>query len=160
MSSVIHFNVQELISTATARVFATMLSMKARNSMAPNSTCSEAERVVASIGFGGENIAGVLSIDLTSNFAASITASMLSLDPGTPQNPAEVNDVLCELVNVIAGNCLAGLSELGYSCALGLPSVTRGVGFRTQTVRGAKREMHSFECAQHQFFICLDLKSA
>ena len=151
-------NLRQVISSATNHVFATMLGMKVRDALFPSAASPDEERVVASVGFAGHGIAGGLTIKVTTEFAAAITAAMLGSGPKETQNPADVNDVMSELANVLGGNCLAALGNLGYPCALSLPTVTSGMGLQINTIRGAKHECLAFEQGSNQFFISLDLK--
>lgn len=152
------FDLRQMVSGATSHVFSTMLSMKIQDAANNGPVSPKEERVVASVGFGGGGLAGGLTINVTNDFAKAITAAMLALEPEQIQNPSDVNDVLGELANVIGGNCLAAFSEQGYTCALSLPCVTRGVALHTDTVRGAKRECVSFQHGPDRFYISLDLK--
>ena len=152
-------DLRQFISQATRHVFATMLSMQVRDASSDTPLSAEEGRVVAAVGFAGHGIAGGLAINVTCRFAALITATMLGLKPDEIHNPADVSDVMGELANVIGGNCLAALAELGHDCALSLPAVTRGLGVQTVTIRGAKRESVAFEQGQNQFPISLDFKT-
>lgn len=152
-------NLRHIICSSASHVFATMLAMKVHDGDAAPSLSAIEERIVASIGFGGNGVAGGLAISVTSQFAGAITATLLGSPPHEVHDPSAVNDVMAELANVLGGNCLAALAEHGHQCALSLPSVTRGVGLQTNTIRGAKRECVTFEHESNWFFISLDLKA-
>ncbi|MBI4660874.1 MAG: chemotaxis protein CheX [Verrucomicrobia bacterium] len=158
MSHSTNLDFHGLLSNAASHVFATMLSMDLKDAPDAEYTTNGEERVVASVGFGGDGIAGRLSLNVTSEFSKTISAAMLGLERDEIEVPADVNDVLGELANVIGGNCLAALHDQGYLCALSLPSVTRGISLQTNTARGAKHTQVSFDHGQDRFFVSLDFK--
>ena len=134
--------------------------MKVQDSPSNGPVSPKEERVVATVGFGGVGLAGGLTINVTNDFAIAITGALLASEPDQIHDSADVNDVMGELANVIGGNCLAAFGEQGYTCALSLPCVTRGIALHTESVRGAKSECVAFEHGQDRFYISLDLKVA
>jgi chemotaxis protein CheX len=77
--------------------------------------------VSGSIGLSG-NVNGVVYTAFSEKLAQSVAEKIL----GGSANSQDVNDVVAELTNMITGNLKSQLCDLGFNCALSIPSVVRG----------------------------------
>jgi chemotaxis protein CheX len=139
-------------------VFSTMLSMTPETSEhteppdAPN-------RVTGVVGMAGEEIDGVLYLHLTDDFAKKATAAMLGMGPDEAVGEAEVNDVVGEITNMVAGGLKSHLNDLGAGCAMSTPGIIRGSSFVVETVPDVVRELLGFVCEGSQVLVELHIHS-
>ena len=94
-------------------VFQTMLSMTA-TPLPDGQPPSFSERVSGSVGFGGDTVTGAVYLHLSAKFANQITAGMLGLPPDETIGETEVNDVIGECTNMLAGGLKSALCDKGY----------------------------------------------
>ena len=85
----------------------------------------EGDLLIGSVGFSGE-VNGILHVHVTDTFARLMTGSAHGKKPEEIKNPADVNDTVREVSNMIGGNLKSLLSENGFACVLSIPSVARG----------------------------------
>lgn len=127
-----------------ATVFETMLSIKIVPTEKKRLSIS-GERITGTLGFAGDDIKGVFYLDLPAETANHLTLIMLGQTP--PAVPAErdVNDVIGELSNMIAGGLKSWLSDSGAPCAISTPSIIRGTSYLIEAPPDAKCESLVFE---------------
>jgi len=105
---------EDVISELTRIIWSTMLGLDA----APGSESAEAAAFVTSVDISG-SWEGTVSISFTRSLAQHVTAAMFASESATA-TPAEVNDVMAELANMVGGN-VKGL--FSGPCQLSLPRV-------------------------------------
>ena len=79
--------------------------------------------VVALIGFSG-SCAGMVGVYSSGRLACRIVGALLGCDPGGVNE--EVRDGFGEVANIIAGNIVTSLGDMGESVQLALPSIVVG----------------------------------
>jgi len=110
------------LANALIKTFKTMLDWKLE-SIDPNDTDTLSGRQLQStIGFSGR-AAGEVRLRLSQDSAAAIAARVFGAQPGEITDPAEINDALGELVNIMTGNFKSNLSDAGLGCRLQPPVV-------------------------------------
>jgi chemotaxis protein CheX len=95
------------------------------------------------VGFSG-NATGVVHIRLESAVAHRLAAAIIDVDPKELTDPAEIDDVIGELVNIVAGNLKSNLCDAGIPCTLTPPKVERAVDCRIITIPGGVSERLGF----------------
>lgn len=121
--------IREFLAKHLAEVFSTMLSMPAVLA-AEAAPVSAPERVTGSVSFVGETVTGAVYLHVPAPFAARIAGAMLGLPAGETAADADVNDVMGEVTNMLAGGLKSWLCDAGAACALTTPAVIRGSSFR------------------------------
>ena len=86
-------------------------------------------RMVGAIHFGGE-VVGVMSFHLTEAFARMSAAAMLGIEVDQIKSIEEINDVIGELANIVAGNLKTEFLDAGLTCVISTPSITSGSDFK------------------------------
>jgi CheY-like chemotaxis protein len=134
-------NLKSLIDETVATVFDTMLGLHAELSV-PGALPKEKEiQVMGMVGLGGTT-RGVVCLRVGQEFSQIATAAMFGLEPGSQHSIADVNDVIGELTNIIAGRVLTYLHSKKENCSLSLPTITRG----------EKIDLESISCVDRQSF--------
>lgn len=135
--------IREFLVTHLAEVFSTMLSLPAAL-VTEAVPCDSAERVTGSVSFVGETVTGAVYLHVPALFATRITCAMLGLPPGEVPGDADVNDVMGEVTNMLAGGLKSWLCDAGAACALTTPAVIRGSSFRIVASEGVSQIPFSF----------------
>ena len=133
-------------------VFETMLSMKAQPS-ADTTPPEFAGRTTGSVGFGGESVTGAVYLHLSSDFANRIAATMLGLPPEETLGDTEVNDVIGECTNMLAGGLKSALCDKGNECAVSTPAIIRGTAFVIEAPPDVQHELMIYECNGARFAV-------
>lgn len=95
------------------------------------------------VGFSG-NATGVVHIRIESAVAHRLAATIIDVDPKDLTDPAEIDDVIGELVNIVAGNLKSNLCDAGIPCTLTPPKVERAPDCRMITIPGGVSERLGF----------------
>lgn len=77
--------------------------------------------VTGSIGLSGK-VTGIVYTAFQEQLAKVVAEKIL----GGEASDQDINDVVAELTNMITGNLKSQLCDMGYNCALSIPSVVRG----------------------------------
>jgi chemotaxis protein CheX len=149
--------VQEFFVRHLADVFSTMLSMPVVPLAKPAPDDAK-ERVSGSVGFVGETVTGSVYLHLPSSFAAEITRAMLGLPAKETPADADVNDVLGEVTNMLAGGLKSWLCDADAACALGTPAIIRGTSFHISACEGVARIQLGFASSSHQGLVEIHIK--
>ena len=138
-------------------VFETMLSMKAQPAV--DATPPEfAGRTTGSVGFGGESVTGAVYFHLSTDFANQIAAAMLGVPPEESLGEHEVNDVVGECTNMLAGGLKSALCDKGHECAVSTPAIIRGTSFVIESLPDVQHEVMVFECDGARFTVEVHIK--
>ncbi len=86
---------------------------------------------------------GVVCLRVSPGFSSEAASAMLEMDEDSLSEP-DINDVIGELANMIAGKIKAGLSTGGEPCGLSLPTIVRGRKIDLESISGVKRHSFSF----------------
>ena len=135
--------VQEFLACHLAEVYSTMLSLPVVP-LAGALPGGANERVSGAVGFAGETVTGSLYLHVPTAFAGQMTTAMLGLPPDETPGDAEVNDVVGEVTNMIAGGLKSWLCDAGATCALSPPAIIRGTSFSIIASEGVARIQFGF----------------
>ncbi|HLP78585.1 MAG TPA: chemotaxis protein CheX [Candidatus Paceibacterota bacterium] len=122
-------DIRAYIADHMTSVFETMLAMKASPSVENTAVEFTNERMSGSVGFAGKTITGSLYLHISEPFARQATSAMLGLPLEEVTNPAEVNDVMGEITNMLGGGLKSWFCDRDAACVLTTPSVIRGTSF-------------------------------
>jgi len=136
-------NIRKFMARHLVDVFEMMLSMKA-SPVHDQAMPSCSERVTGTVGFAGEEITGAVYLHLSGKFAARIAGAMLGLEEVSAE--AEINDVVGEVTNMLAGGLKSVLCDAGTTCAVSTPAIIRGASFMIESVPDVERIWLSFGC--------------
>ena len=152
ISTVHEFSVRHL-----TEVFSTMLSLPV--AVLPAEPPESAhERVSGSVGFVGELVTGAVYLHVPAPFAARIAGAMLGLPEEEIPGEADVNDVLGEVANMLAGGLKSWLCDANAACALTTPAIIRGTSFYVLPSEGVKRIKIGFESGPHHGLVEIHIK--
>lgn len=159
-SSAITFDIRSSVSEILVGVFDTMLGSKATpvSSLPPHPSGSVVERITGCVGLGGEGVCGAVYIHLPAPLARQLAAAMLGMTVEELTGDTEVNDVVGELCNMVAGGFKSRLCDTGTPCALSIPSVIRGTSYEIQGEPDARKEVLLFTCNDEPFTVEVQLK--
>lgn len=135
----------EYMSQHVAEVFETMLSLPVRPSdrkKAPHFPL----QVSGVVGVAGENVIGVVCLHLSEASARLATTTMLGLGPDDVLSQTQINQVIGEVANLLAGGLKAWLKDSGRHCALSLPTIICGSEFSIDPLPEVERKTLVFEC--------------
>jgi chemotaxis protein CheX len=110
------------------------------------------EHLLGRVEFSGK-ATGVVHIRLTPPSALRLAAAIIGAKPEELTNPDEINDVIGELVNIVAGNLKSNLCDAGITCKITAPQVSRTSDFQKITVPGGVSERLGFSAADLQAFV-------
>jgi chemotaxis protein CheX len=138
-------------------VFQTMLSMKAIT--VPDGTPPKfSEHTTGSVGFAGDSVSGAVYLHLSASLANQIAAAMLGLPPEESLGETEVNDVVGECTNMLAGGLKSALCDKGYECAVSTPGIIRGTSFNVEAPPEVQQELMVFDCNGSRFAVEVHIK--
>jgi len=141
-----------MISESIVDVFDTMLSINIEKTEPDTTTVSEESRVVGSVTFAGD-VMGVFKIEVSESFSRIMTASMLGIELDEIESEEEVHDVIREMSNIIGGNLKSGYVDVGLSCELSTPSITKGSDFRIEALNIEALDRFAFKYEDHTIVI-------
>lgn len=151
------FDVRQFLTHHIADVFSTMLSMKA--TPAPDGPVPHFDaRVTGAVGFGGEAVTGAVYFHMSATLAVRATSAMLGLPPEEITGEAEVNDVVGEMTNMLAGGLKSTLCDHGATCAVSTPAIIRGTAFEIEALPDVRRECMVFNCEAERVVLELHIK--
>jgi len=151
------FDIRHFLNGHLVDVFETMLSMKAKPA-ADDTPPGFGGRMTGSVGFGGDSVTGAVYLHLSSDFANQIAATMLGVPPGETLGETEVNDVIGECTNMLAGGLKSALCDKGYECAVSTPAIIRGTSFVIESLPEVQHEVMVFECDGARFTVEVHIK--
>ena len=125
-------DLRSFIIKSISEVFDTMLSMSLDVVEEAKSDNLNGEKIVGSVSFAGKAM-GNINIHVSREFAETITAEMLGMQPDEIESEEEVYDVIGETSNMVGGNLKSRLCDSGYPCELSIPSITSGRSFKIES---------------------------
>jgi chemotaxis protein CheX len=159
MNETVHnMNIREFMTRHLVEVFETMLSMKAIP-IDPFEPPHYDSRVSGSVGFAGDDINGAVYLHLSASFATRIAATMLGLAPEQIEGETDVNDVVGEVSNMLAGGLKSAFCDTGYPCAVSTPAIIRGTSFIVEPIPEVEQIRLLFGCENERIFVEVHLKS-
>jgi flagellar motor switch protein FliN len=121
------------ITSTLIETFDAMMAMTLETVDDGVATGLDESRMVGAIHFGGE-VVGVMSFNLSADFARTVTAAMLGIAADEINNREPINDVIGELANIVAGNLKTEFLDAGLTCVISTPSITSGSHFKIDPV--------------------------
>lgn len=117
-------------------------------------------QIMGCVGFVGE-MNGIIQLRFSEEFAAVVTGLVLgmSADEVKAEGIDTVKDTIGELTNMSVGRFKNAFNDLGYPCALSLPTIVHGEKLGTPAIKGATRRVYHFENPQGRVIADLQLKS-
>lgn len=138
------------------QVFETMFAMTVAS--VPNATPDrDSEHVSGSVGFAGETITGAVYLHLPAGFARVLGACMLGVNVAE-LSEAEINDVVGEVTNMLAGGLKSWLCDSGASCAVSTPGIIRGHSFAVEPPPEVQRLCLGFGSGPNRFSVEVHFK--
>ncbi len=129
MEKITDDTIAQTIASTLIETFDTMMSMALEAVEEGAGTGLDDSRMVGTIHFGGE-VVGVMRFNLSEAFARTVTAAMRGIEADEIKPNGEINDVLGELVNIVAGNLKTEFLDAGLTCVTSTPSITSGSDFK------------------------------
>lgn len=134
-------DLKSCIDGSVTAVFETLLGLELEPSTQGIHPDNEELKVIGMVGLAGIT-RGVLCLRVSQSFSHVATALMFGRDPETVQSVSDVNDVIGELTNIIAGKMIGYMQLDKELCNLSLPTITRGSQIDLETISSVDR--HSF----------------
>jgi len=153
-----HQDMQLHLQQHLQEVFATMLSLETIPTTLSHPH-HYPERVTVSVGLGGEQITGALYLHMSADFARHAASSLLRVPLGELTQDAEVNDVIGELTNMVAGGLRSHLCDKGLACAISTPAIIRGTAYEIEPLHGVQRKQLLFLCGTEHLALDVHLKT-
>jgi flagellar motor switch protein FliN len=133
MEKITDDTIRQTITSTLIETFDTMMSLALEAVEDNAATGLDESRMVGTIHFGGE-VVGVMSFHLSESFARTVTAAMLAIEADDIKSNEEINDVIGELANIVAGNLKTEFLDAGLTCVRSTPSITSGSDFKIDPV--------------------------
>jgi len=135
-------------------VFDTMLSIELEKMDADAADQQPGDHLVGAISFAG-TVLGVISVDVSYDFARIMTACMMGVAPEEVEDDEEIKDLLGELGNIIGGNLKSQFTDKGMVCAISTPSITSGADFVIESLN--METYHKFHFKSDDGEVCVEL---
>ena len=110
---------------------------------------SGADRISAIIGIGGDEVHGMIYVHFPRHLGEEVAGKLLDGCVGAELGDGEVNDVVGEMCNMMAGGLKADLAEVGFEAGISPPSIIRGKGFTIDPEPGMEVSHFGFLCGKH-----------
>jgi chemotaxis protein CheX len=115
------------------------------------------EHVSGSVGLGGEKVIGAVYIHMSAEFAKLVASTMLGMGADEIAD-SDVNDVVGEMCNMVAGGLKSTLCDTGAACAVSTPAIIRGTSLAIETVPDVRQEKLVFECQGSRVIVEVHIK--
>ena len=133
MEKITDDTIRQTITSTLIETFDAMMSMSLESADNSIGISLDDDWMVGAIHFGGE-VVGVMSFNLSESFARTVTTAMLGIEDHEIKGKDEINDVIGELANIVAGNLKTEFLDAGLVCVISAPSITSGSDFRIDPV--------------------------
>jgi len=133
MEKITDDTIRQTIASTLIETFDAMMSMALEAVEDNAATELDDSRMVGTIHFGGE-VVGVMSFNLSETFARTVTSAMLGIKVDEIKSKEEINDVIGEMANIVAGNLKTEFLDAGLTCIISTPSITSGSNFKIDPV--------------------------
>jgi chemotaxis protein CheX len=144
---------------ASAReVFETMVFMPATPGEPATKTKGRPTgHISGTISLSGDEISGNLSLLFSLSLATRIFRKMMSMDDNAPVHQQEINDVVGELANMVAGGAKSRLQEKHVHFKIGLPTVVVGDSHYLEPPKDVKTMVVPLACGGETFYMELSV---
>lgn len=158
MSTQTHsLDIRQFLNRHLVEVFETMLSLPAE-ALPADPGIAFPTRVTGSVGFGGDNVTGAVYFHLAEPFAIQCACAMLGLSAAEINKENDVNDVVGEMTNMLAGGLKSALCDTGHVCAVSTPAIIRGTAFEIEALPDVHREMLYFQSGPEPVIVEVHIK--
>ena len=158
MSNLENFDIKSHVTQSIVEVFDTMVSMQIEHSDSEPQDTGDAGRVVVAVNFSG-NVAGILNIQMPTDFARLMTANKLDMKPEELEGDGEIKDLLSEISNIVGGNLKSALNDADINCVLSTPSMTYEGDFTIKSLNMERFERFVFTHQQDWIFVEVGLNA-
>lgn len=117
-----------------------------------NNQPTSSDGIVGIISIVGD-VAWTISMSFSKETAIALSMKFAGFE--IPYDSADMGDVIGELVNVLAGDVVARLDEMGLRGEMSLPMVTRGSNMRIMPPEGTRISEMYFESSEGFFGLTL-----
>jgi len=139
-------NLQAYIDDTVITVFDAMLAMELQPSV-PGITMRTTEtQVIGMVGLAGA-VTAVICLRVPIKTSERLTRAMTGMEPEESLSEGDVNDVIGELTNIIAGKLKSCFRTNGVPCNLSLPTIVRGNHLDLESISGTERHSYTFRQA-------------
>jgi chemotaxis protein CheX len=132
MTEISALDLKGFVIKAICEVFDTMLSMNLDIVEEDQASKLNGDKIVGSVSFAGK-ASGNINIQVSGDFAKTMTATMLGMDISEVISDEEIHDVIGETSNMIGGKLKSRLCDSGLPCELSIPSITSGGSFKIES---------------------------
>ena len=109
--------------------------------------------ISSTIGLSGDDQSGNLSLVFPMDLAKTIFRSMMGMQEDDNVAENELNDVVGELANMVAGGAKSRLQEIGINFKIGLPTVVVGENHYLEPPREAHTVVVPMNTAKGLFYL-------
>jgi chemotaxis protein CheX len=142
------------VISATKDVFSTMVMMELEVQYPLREPVSELKcSVTGMVGLAG-NYTGILSIHCPLELANRMTSNMIGMEP----DPADVNDAIGEIANMLGGHVKQVLSKGGLDLHLSIPTVISGESYAINCMSDKDCVIIPFIWNDEKFLVGLTLR--
>ncbi len=137
---------------AVKRTFETMIGAQLKD-CAPGVPCAfDSEHVIGEVAFEGK-ATGRVNLRFSNATASAVAATVLGF---TPDDAADVNDVIGDLSNMVVGNFKSNLCDAGLTCKLSPPAISRTDVFKLRATDGGLAERTGFRATDIEIFVLVN----
>jgi len=158
MRTLENFDIKSHVIDSIVEAFDTRVSMQIEPSDSEPQDTGDAGRVVVAVNFSG-NVAGILNIQVPTDFARLMTANKLEMKPEELEGDAEIKDLLSEISNIVGGDLKSALNDAGIDCALSTPAMTYEGDFTIKSLNMERFERFVFMHQQDWILVEVGLKA-
>lgn len=144
--------IENTITRSITETFDSMLSMDLTKVGKVKDEGLDEQCMVGVVHYAGE-VVGSISLHISREFAAMITATMLGFDAETLDGDEEIKDVLGELTNIVSGNLKSDFLNSDLTCVISTPSITRGSDFKIEASKAGITHQWVFRHQRHEIII-------
>lgn len=150
------FSVCDCIQGSVPNVVETMLGFSASADPSPTAMIDR-DHVSGTIGIVGDNVTGAIYVHLSELLARKVVNAMMGTPDDQPVADSDLNDVVGEFTNMVAGGFKSALCNAERPCAMSTPSIIRGA-FGIEVPHELKAEKFHFLCQGHRLTVEVHLK--
>jgi len=158
MRNLENFDIKSHVIDSIVEAFDTKVSMQIEQSDSEPQDTGDAGCVVVAVNFSG-NVAGILNIQVPTDFARLMTANKLDMKPEELEGDGEIKDLLSEVSNIVGGNLKSALNDAGIDCVLSTPAMTYEGDFTIKSLNMERFERFVFMHRQNWIFVEVGLKA-
>jgi CheY-specific phosphatase CheX len=158
MVGITDFNVKDAIVDSVGEVFDMMLSMTVSYVTGTDIGDDPGKSILGSISLIGD-VSGMVDIRVSDSFSRKMVGSMLDMEPDEVEIE-DIQDVLGEVCNMVAGSLKSGLCDAGMTCELSTPALISGKDYDHEARNMQRYELFGFECDGNAFSVNVGLKPA